>query len=229
MGDVNHQWLLLGLYTPAPLRLLVNINERCMLYKRPYLFSYLLTEPQNWRWTSINITLPHPQSCALFLLGVNDVYSCACGGRPLLWTAAIAHDGAGPQARTQLASQTTRHLLGVGWAMALKCPAACSDLLLDTSRFFSSTPPSPTKNSILQAECKLNQSWHAERPWVGWRSCHRCVYVFVCAYCGILKAMGNAFCLIINVVKGYRKHTGITTSLEAAGRHCDANEPCGWL
>lgn len=47
-----------------------------------------------------------------------------------------------------------------------------------------SFPPhslSSTKNSILQAECKLNQSWHAERPWVGWRSCHRCVAVSVCA------------------------------------------------
>lgn len=112
-----------------------------MLCKRPYLFSYLLSEPGNCRRASINITLPHPRGFALFLLDVNDVYTCACGGRPLLWTAAIAHDGAGPQAGTQLAGQTSRHLLGVDWAVALKSPAACSDLLLDTSRFFQSPPP----------------------------------------------------------------------------------------
>lgn len=139
---------------------LANINERSMLCKRPYLFSYLLSEPGKCRRASINITLPHPQGFALFLLDVNDVYTCACGGRPLLWTAAIAHDGAGPQAGTQLAGQTSRHLLGVGWAMALKSPAACSDLLLDTSRFSPPTPArlSPPRNSILQAECRLNQS-----------------------------------------------------------------------
>lgn len=54
---------------------------------------------------------------------------------PPLWTAAIPHDGAGPQAGTQLAGQTNRHLLRVGRAAALKSTAACSDLLLDTSRF----------------------------------------------------------------------------------------------
>lgn len=124
-------------HSRAPLTLLVNINERRMLCKRPYLFSYLLSEPGNCGPASINITLPHPQGSALFLLDVNDVYTCACGGRPPLWTVAIAHDGAGPQAGMQLAGQTSRHLLGVGWAMALKSPAACSDLLLDTSRFFS--------------------------------------------------------------------------------------------
>ena len=144
-------------HTRAPLRPLVNINERRMLYKRPYLFSYLLGEPGKWRRASINITLPHLQGSTLFLLDVNDVYTCACGGRDPLWTTAIAHDGAGPQAGTQLAGQTSRHLLGVDWAMALKSPAACSDLLLDTSRFFSSTPL-PTENSILQAECRLNKS-----------------------------------------------------------------------
>ncbi len=121
----------------APLKLLVNINERCMPCKRPYLFSYLLSEPGNRRWASINITLSHPQGSALFLLDVNDFYTCACGGGPPHWTSAIAHDGAGPQARTQLASQTSRHLLRVGWATALKGPAACGDLLLDTGCFFS--------------------------------------------------------------------------------------------
>lgn len=127
----------------APSKLLVNINERCMLCKRPYLFSYLPSEPGNCRRAAINITLPHPQGSALFLLDVNDVYTCACGGRPPLWTAAIAHDGAGPQAGTQLAGQTSRHLLGVGRATALKSPAACSDLLLDTSRLFSPPHLSP--------------------------------------------------------------------------------------
>lgn len=90
-------------HSRAPLRLLVNINERRALYKRPYLFSYLLSEPGNCRRGSINITLPHPQGSTLFLLDVNDVYTCACGGRPPAWTAAIAHDDAGPQAGTQLA------------------------------------------------------------------------------------------------------------------------------
>lgn len=79
----------------------------------------------------------------------------------------------------KLAGQTSRHLLGVGRATALKGPAACGDLLLDTSRFFSSTPLSPPKNSILQAECRLNQNWHAECPWVDWRSYCRCVCVRV--------------------------------------------------
>lgn len=74
------------------------------------------------------------------------------GWRPSLMMA-LAH---GPA--TRLARQTVRHLLGVGRAVALKSPAACGDLLLDTSRFFSSTPLPPPKNSILQAECRLNQS-----------------------------------------------------------------------
>lgn len=119
---------------------LILMKSTCYI-KRPYLFSYLLTEPGNCRRASINITLPHPQGSALFLLDVNDVDTCACGGRPPLWMASIAHDGAGPQAGTQLAVQTSRHLLGVSWAMALKSLAACSDLLLATSRFFPSTPP----------------------------------------------------------------------------------------
>ena len=100
------QWPPLMGHSYAPFRLLVNINERCVPCKRPYLFSYLLGEPGNCGWASINITLPHPQGSALLLLDVNDVYTCACGGGPLLWTAAIAHDGAGPQAGgTQLAGQ----------------------------------------------------------------------------------------------------------------------------
>lgn len=159
---------------------LILMKSTCYI-KRPYLFSYLLTEPGNCRRVSINITLPHPQGSALFLLDVNDVDTCACGGRPPLWMASITHDGAGPQAGTQLAVQTSRHLLGVSWAMALKSLAACSDLLLATSRFFPSTPPPPTKNSILQAECRLNQSWHAECPWVGWCSYCRCVCLLVVA------------------------------------------------
>ncbi|CAB1418077.1 unnamed protein product [Pleuronectes platessa] len=52
--------------------------------------------------------------------------------RPPVWTVAITHDGAGPQAGTQLAGQTSRHLSGVSAAIALKSPDACSDLLLDT-------------------------------------------------------------------------------------------------
>lgn len=46
----------------APLRSLVNINEMCMLYKRPYLFSYLLSEPDDCRRASINTTLLTPPS-----------------------------------------------------------------------------------------------------------------------------------------------------------------------
>lgn len=38
-------------------------------------------------------------------------------------------------------AKTSRHLLGVGWATAPKSPAACGDLLLDTSRL-SAPPPS---------------------------------------------------------------------------------------
>lgn len=126
---------------------LILMKSTCYI-KRPYLFSYLLTEPGNCRRASINITLPHPQGSALFLLDVNDVDTCACGGRPPLWMASIAHDGAGPQAGTQLAVQTSRHLLGVSWAMALKSLAACSDLLLATSRFFPSTPPPPQPRTL---------------------------------------------------------------------------------
>lgn len=171
-----------------------------MLDKRPYLFSYLLSDPGNCRRAAINITLPHLQGFALFLLDVNDVYTCACGSRPPLWTTAITHDDAGPQAGMQLAGRTSQHLVGVGWAMALKSPAACSDLLLGRSRFFSPAPLPPPKNSILQAECRLNQSWHAECPWVGWRSHCRCVCV--CSCCGSLVAVGDAFCIKNSIVKG---------------------------
>lgn len=136
-GACHPLWIAVNGNSLAPSRLLVNINERHKLCKRPYLFSYLLSDPDNRRQASINITLPHPQISAPFLLSVNDVYSCACvAASPPLWTAAIAHDGAGPQAGTQLAGQTNLHLLGVGRAAALKSTAACSDLLLDTSRFF---------------------------------------------------------------------------------------------
>lgn len=152
-----------------------------MLYKRPYLFSYLLSEPHHCIWASINITLPHPLGCAFFLLDVNDVYTCACGGRPPLWTTAIAHDAAGPSAGTQLAGKTSRHLLGVGWATALRILAACSDLLLDTSRFFSSNllPHQGTlfyrlRAGLIRADMLC--------PWVDWHSiAHcRCVCVSVC-------------------------------------------------
>lgn len=55
------------------------------------------------------------------------------GPRPSLMTALAHRPGRNWQ------GQTSRHLLGVGWAMAPKSPAACGDLLLDTSRFFPST------------------------------------------------------------------------------------------
>lgn len=64
------------------------------------------------------------------------------GPRPSLMMV-LAH---GP--RTQLAGQTSRHLLGVGRAMALKSPTACSDLLLDPSRFFPSTPLPPDPRTL---------------------------------------------------------------------------------
>lgn len=143
----------------------------------------------------------YTRGSALFWLDVNDVYTCACGGRPPRWTAAIAHDGAGPQAGMQLAGQTMRHLLGVVRAVALRSPAACSHLLPDTSCFFP--PSSPiTRKSILQAECRLNQSWHAECPWVDWHSYCRCVCACVGCWSS-LEALRDTSCIISSSVKGY--------------------------
>lgn len=124
---------------------LILMKDACST--KGHIYSHICPVNQTTGDESPSISLyPTLQSSALSLLSVNDVYSCACGGGPLLWTAAIAHDSAGPQAGTQLAGQTSRHLLGVDWAMALKSPAACTDLLPDTSRFFSSAPLPPTRS-----------------------------------------------------------------------------------
>ncbi len=191
-------------HTRAPLRLLVNINERHMLCKRPYLFSYLLSEPGNCGPASINITLPHPQGSALFLLDVNDVYTCACGGRPPLWTVAIAHDGAGPQAGDATGRPNQPASVGGRLGHGSEEPGCLQRFITGHKSLFSPTPLPPPRNSILQAECRLNQSWHAECPWVDWHSFCRCVCVCVCVGCCCsLQAVRDAFCIISSRVKGY--------------------------
>ncbi len=104
---------------------------------------------------------------------------------------------------TQLAGQTSRHLLGVDWAMALKSLAACSDLLLDTSRFF---PPhlSPHRGTLFY---RLSAGLiRADMPSVlGWTDI---AFAGVCACvcvgcCCSLQAVRDAFCIISSRVKGY--------------------------
>lgn len=125
------------------------ILMKCACYTKGHIYPHICSVNLMTADEPPSISLcPTARGFVLFLLDVNDVYTCACGGRPPLWIAAITHDGAGPQARTQLAGQTSRHLLGVGWAAALKSLAACSDLLLDTSRFFFFIHTSPPTQEL---------------------------------------------------------------------------------
>lgn len=77
---------------------------------------------------------------------------------PPLWTAAIAHDGAGPQAGgTQLAGQNQPASVGGRLGHSTEEPGCLWRFI--TGHKSPLNPPLPLpRSSILQAECRLNQS-----------------------------------------------------------------------
>lgn len=164
----------------------------CMLYKRPYLFSYLLSELGNCR-RPLSISLCPTRRAPIssyWMLTMSTPAPVAAdpqfGPQPSLMMVLAQRPGRNWQAK----------LAGICWGSAglwlwrARLPTA----IYYWTQVVSFPPhfSPPPKNSILQAECRLNQSWHAQCPWVDWRSYCRCVCV-----CGLLwHSEGSERCIL---------------------------------
>lgn len=118
-------------------------------------------------------------------------------------------------------AKTSRHLLGVGWATAPKSPAACGDLLLDTSRL--SDPPPPLhpcpgalfyrlSAGLIRADMLSVLGW-TDIAIAGVCVCVRC--------CGSLEAVRDTLCIISSSVRWVQQQMPPRPSQERSKRSYD--------